>query len=101
MEEQVDVKTVALESEAGQAAKDQVAMQSSFIGLVSGGISAIPEAEKAQFEEEKMKLYQQLDDKVTFVCHIYLLKMSTYLVNWLLTALFCQHTHTGKVYPFI
>ncbi|BFZ02552.1 hypothetical protein BsWGS_05591 [Bradybaena similaris] len=62
VEEQVDVKTVALESEAGQPAKDP-AMQSSFIGLVSGGISAIPEAEKAQFEEEKMKLYQQLDDK--------------------------------------
>lgn len=69
VEEQVDVKTVALESEAGQAgqaAKDQAVMQSSFIGMVSGGISAIPEAEKAQFEEEKMKLYQQLDDKVMF-----------------------------------
>uniref|UniRef100_A0A0B7AFD1 Kinesin-like protein n=1 Tax=Arion vulgaris TaxID=1028688 RepID=A0A0B7AFD1_9EUPU len=63
VEEQVDVKTVALEGETGQATKDQTAMQSSFIGMVSGGISAIPEAEKAQFEEEKMKLYQQLDDK--------------------------------------
>ena len=44
-------------------AASQALMQSSFIGM-SGGISAIPEAEKAQFEEEKLKLYQQLDDKV-------------------------------------
>ncbi|XP_013089022.1 kinesin heavy chain-like isoform X1 [Biomphalaria glabrata] len=66
VEEQVDVKTAAMEAEPtapGQAAIDQAAMQSSFIGLVSGGVSAIPEAEKAQLEEEKMKLYQQLDDK--------------------------------------
>lgn len=63
----MDVKTAAMEAEPtapGQAAIDQAAMQSSFIGLVSGGVSAIPEAEKAQLEEEKMKLYQQLDDKV-------------------------------------
>lgn len=65
VEEQVDVKTVALESEGGQAPNNQALMQSSFIGMVSGGVSAIPEAEKAQFEEEKMKLYQQLDDKVS------------------------------------
>ncbi|GFN78132.1 kinesin-like protein [Plakobranchus ocellatus] len=67
VEEQVDVKTAAMESDPSaspdQAVKDQATMQSSFIGLVSGGVSAIPEAEKAQMEEEKMKLYQQLDDK--------------------------------------
>lgn len=62
-EEQVDVKTAAMESDPNQAAIDQAAMQSSFVGLVSGGVSAIPEAEKAQMEAEKMKLYQQLDDK--------------------------------------
>lgn len=68
VEEQVDVKTAAMASE-GPATPGQVAnnnanvMQSSFIGMVSGGVSAIPEAEKAQMEVEKMKLYQQLDDK--------------------------------------
>ena len=70
VEEQVDVKTAAMESERPPAATGQPAsnnsnvMQSSFIGMVSGGVSAIPEAEKAQMEEEKMKLYQQMDDKV-------------------------------------
>ena len=69
VEEQVDVKTAAMASDPAaspdQAVKDQAAMQSSFIGLVSGGVSAIPEAEKAQMEEEKKKLYEQLDDKVS------------------------------------
>lgn len=67
-DEQVDVKTAAMEGDSGSSQSmstiDQAAMQSSFVGLVSGGVSAIPEAEKAQMEMEKMKLYQQLDDKV-------------------------------------
>lgn len=72
-EEQVDVKTVVLEGTAGeqqqkegtpQGEKPGMTMAASFVGLAGGGTSAISEAERLQVEEEKMKLYQQLDDKV-------------------------------------
>ncbi|KAK7109259.1 kinesin heavy chain-like isoform X2 [Littorina saxatilis] len=71
-EEQVDVKTVVLEGTAGeqqqkegtpQGEKPGMTMAASFVGLAGGGTSAISEAERLQVEEEKMKLYQQLDDK--------------------------------------
>lgn len=66
-EEQVDVKTVALEGEQikeGTPPEVGLTMATSFVGLAGGGTSAISEAERQQLEEEKMKLYQQLDDKV-------------------------------------
>ena len=36
----------------------------SMIGSLTGSLSNISEADKAAFEAEKMKIYQQLDDKV-------------------------------------
>lgn len=66
-EEQVDVKTAALEGEqpkeGAAPAPGGLTMATSFVGLAGGGTSAISEAERQQLEEEKMKLYQQLDDK--------------------------------------
>lgn len=64
-EEQVDVKTVVLEGEQAKegASPGSMTMAASFVGLAGGGASAISEAERQQLEAEKMKLYQQLDDK--------------------------------------
>lgn len=66
IDEQVDVKTAAMAAATSDnlpADNNQVSMQSSFIGSVSGGISGISEAEKAQMEVDKRNLYQQLDNK--------------------------------------
>lgn len=69
-EEQVDVKTVALEGEQLKEGTPPgpggLTMATSFVGLAGGGTSAISEAERQQLESEKMSLYQQLDDKVSF-----------------------------------
>lgn len=68
LEEQVDVKTAAVEGEQpkeGAPPGATLTMATSFVGLAGGGASAISEAERLQLEEEKMKLYQQLDDKVS------------------------------------
>jgi hypothetical protein len=71
-EEQVDVKTVVLEGTKEEQAKEAggagtapaLHMAASFVGLAGGGQSAISAAERQEMESEKMKLYQQLDDKV-------------------------------------
>lgn len=66
LEDQVDVKTAAIEGDQpkeGAAPAAGLTMATSFVGLAGGGTSAISEAERLQLEDEKMKLYQQLDDK--------------------------------------
>ncbi|KAK7457743.1 hypothetical protein BaRGS_00039204 [Batillaria attramentaria] len=66
LEDQVDVKTAALEGEQpkeGGLPAPGLTMATSFVGLAGGGTSAISEAERQQLEQEKMQLYQQLDDK--------------------------------------
>ena len=68
VEEQVDVKAVAADHDQTggmQPGAGSQSLASSFVGLVSGGASAISEAERQQVEDDKMRLYQQLDDKVS------------------------------------
>lgn len=59
VDEQVDMKasTASLQEEEKPSAPAPA--------LTASVSSAVDEGTKAQFEEEKMKLYEQLDDKVS------------------------------------
>ena len=61
VDEQVDMKasTASLQEEEKPSAPAPAP------ALTASVSSAVDEGTKAQFEEEKMKLYEQLDDKVS------------------------------------
>jgi hypothetical protein len=58
-DEQIDMKRSVTEE------TPNATPSTSMIGSITGSLGNVSEADKQAFEQEKLKLYQQLDDKVT------------------------------------